>query len=113
MIPCHHQRRPFNRYTNHDAPEKKLEQQIINLYDFEATAGLRSLFDNRHANIIDTIKIPNMLKCDGAIHIVGDSMYPLLKAGDIVFYKEMPIDLQYIFYGEMYLLSYNSRATTI
>ena len=43
-------------------PEKKLEQQIINLYDFEATAGLRSLFDNRHANIIDTIKISNMLK---------------------------------------------------
>ena len=54
-----------------------------------------------------------MLKCDGAIHIVGDSMYPLLKAGDIVFYKEMSIDLQYIFYGEMYLLSYNSRATTM
>ncbi|WP_232220154.1 S24 family peptidase [Prevotella falsenii] len=88
-------------------PEKKLEQQIINLYDFEATAGLRSLLDNRHANIIDTIKIPNMPKCDGAIHIVGDSMYPLLKAGDIVFYKEVPVDLQYIFYGEMYLLSYN------
>lgn len=89
------------------SPEKKVDNQIINLYDFEATAGLRELLDNRHANIIDTIKIPNMPKCDGAIHIVGDSMYPLLKSGDIIFYKEVPVDLQYIFYGEMYLLSYN------
>lgn len=31
-------------------------------------------------------------------------MYPLLKSGDIVLYKEMPLDS--IFYGEMYLLSY-------
>ena len=89
------------------SPEKKVDNQIINLYDFEATAGLRSLLDNRHANIIDTIKIPNMPKCDGAIHIVGDSMYPRLKPGDIIFYKELPIDLQSILYGEMYLLSYS------
>ena len=88
------------------SPEKKVDNQIINLYDFEATAGLRSLLDNQHANIIDTIKIPNMPKCDGAIHIVGDSMYPRLKPGDIIFYKELPIDLQSILYGEMYLLSY-------
>ena len=87
-------------------PEKKVDNQIINLYDFEATAGLRSLLDNQHANIIDTIKIPNMPKCDGAIHIVGDSMYPRLKPGDIIFYKKLPIDLQSILYGEMYLLSY-------
>ena len=89
------------------SPEKKVDNQIINLYDFEATAGLRELLDNRHANIIDTIKIPNMPKCDGAIHIVGDSMYPRLKPGDIIFYKELPIDLQSVMYGEMYLLSYS------
>lgn len=92
---------------NLKSPEKRMNAQTINLYDFEASAGLRELLDNRHANIIDTIKIPNMPKCDGAIHIVGDSMYPLLKSGDIVFYKEVPVDVQYIFYGEMYLLSYN------
>lgn len=89
------------RYT-----ERKVENQTINLYDFEAAAGLRSLLDNRHANIIDTIRIPNLPKCDGAIHIVGDSMYPLLKAGDIVLYKEVPADIQNIFFGEMYLISY-------
>lgn len=88
------------------SPEKKMETQSINLYDFKATAGLRELLDNRHANIIDTIKIPNLPKCDGAIHIIGDSMYPRLRSGDIIFYKELPIDLQSILYGEMYLLSY-------
>lgn len=87
--------------------EKKEDTQVVYLYDFEASAGLRSLFDNNRQNIIDTIKIPNLPKCDGAIHIVGDSMYPLLKSGDIILYKQMPLDMQNLLYGEMYLLSYD------
>lgn len=43
-------------------------------------------------------------KCDGAIYIVGDSMYPLLKSGDIVLYKQLK-DIGDIFWGDMYLLS--------
>lgn len=31
-------------------------------------------------------------------------MYPLLKSGDIVLYKEIPVEQQSIFFGEMYLL---------
>jgi phage repressor protein C with HTH and peptisase S24 domain len=87
--------------------EKKEETQLVYLYDFEASAGLSSLFDNNRHNIIDTIKIPNLPKCDGAIHIVGDSMYPLLKSGDIILYKQMPLDINNLLYGEMYLLSYD------
>ena len=87
--------------------EKKEETQVVYLYDFEASAGLRTLFDNNRQNIIDTIKIPNLPKCDGAIHIVGDSMYPLLKSGDIILYKQMPLDINNLLYGEMYLLSYD------
>ena len=87
--------------------EKKETTQVVYLYDFEASAGLRSLFDNRQQNIIDTIQIPNLPKCDGAIHIVGDSMYPLLKSGDIILYKQMPLDIDNLLYGEMYLLSYD------
>lgn len=87
--------------------EKKEETQVVCLYDFEASAGLRALFDNNRQNIIDTIKIPNLPKCDGAIHIVGDSMYPLLKSGDIILYKQMPLDINNLLYGEMYLLSYD------
>ncbi|GAA5576534.1 transcriptional repressor [Porphyromonas phage phage007a_Bg4] len=80
------------------------DQQVVYLYDIEATAGLRAIMDNKSQNIIDTIRIPNLPKCDGAIHVVGDSMYPILKSGDIVLYKEVT-DLSNIFWGEMYLLS--------
>ncbi len=56
------------------------------------------------AKPINFIHIPNLPKCDGAIYIVGDSMYPLLKSGDIVLYKQL-CDLNDIFWGDMYLLS--------
>lgn len=86
--------------------EAVYSQQTVNLYEFEASAGLRTLFDNNKPNIIDTIHIPNLPKCDGAIHIVGDSMYPILKSGDIILYREMPLAYDEIYFGETYLLSY-------
>ena len=80
--------------------------QEIPLYDLEATVGLKELFSGGKSatQVLDTIKIPHLPKCDGAISITGDSMYPLLKSGDMVLYKEVPLDS--IFYGEMYLLAY-------
>ena len=80
--------------------------QEIPLYDLVATAGLKELFSGGKSatQVLDTIKIPHLPKCDGAISITGDSMYPLLKSGDMVLYKEVPLDS--IFYGEMYLLAY-------
>ena len=80
--------------------------QEIPLYDLEATAGLKELFSGGKSaiQVLDTIKIPHLPKCAGAISITGDSMYPLLKSGDMVLYKEVPLDS--IFYGEMYLLAY-------
>ncbi|MHC0445854.1 S24 family peptidase [Flavobacterium sp. 3-218] len=78
--------------------------QEIPLYDLEAVAGLRELFSSGEPQrILDTIKIPNLPKCDGAISVTGDSMYPLLKSGDIILYKET--EFENIFFGEMYLLS--------
>ncbi len=53
---------------------------------------------------MDYIHIPNLPRCDGAIYVVGDSMYPLLKSGDIVLYKQIG-DVNDIFWGDMYLLS--------
>lgn len=58
-------------------------------------------------NIIDLIKVPDLPKCDGAVRVKGDSMYPLLKSGDIVFYKQIQDLRNEIFFGEMYLLSMN------
>jgi phage repressor protein C with HTH and peptisase S24 domain len=60
--------------------------------------------DNSSNKPINYIHIPNLPKCDGAIYVAGDSMYPLLKSGDIVFYKQLN-DPSNIFWGDMYLLS--------
>lgn len=84
--------------------DRKLEHQMIPLYEFQAAAGLISVFGN-HKNVLDFIVIPNLPKCDGAISITGDSMYPLLKAGDIVAYKQIHDIKEGIRFGEMHILS--------
>lgn len=103
----------IQRLDHPKAIESIHETQTVNLYDFEASAGLRTLFDNGKANIIDTIRIPNLPKCDGAIHITGDSMYPILKSGDIVLYKVMPLNIEDIHWGEPYLLSFYEDDTDV
>lgn len=85
--------------------DRKTSIQKVPLYDIQAAAGLTSVFNDK-PNIVDFIQVPNLPKCDGAIAITGDSMYPLLKSGDIVIYKEVKNKLDGIFWGEMYLLSY-------
>lgn len=85
--------------------DNSLPMQSVPLYSIEGTAGLVPLFAERRAQKpVDFIHIPNLPKCDGAIYVVGDSMYPLLKSGDIVLYKQLR-DLSDIFWGDMYLLS--------
>ena len=92
--------RPFLRRTDSSLP-----QQSVPLYSIEGTAGLVPLFaDTASAKPVNYIHIPNLPKCDGAIYVVGDSMYPLLKSGDIVLYKQLH-DIGDIFWGDMYLLS--------
>lgn len=82
-----------------------VENQQIPLYDIEAVAGLVPLFqDSKAQDPIDHISIPHLPKCDGAVYVTGDSMYPLLKSGDIVLYKEIHDVANEIFWGEMYLL---------
>lgn len=85
--------------------DNSLPMQSVPLYSIEGTAGLVPLFTDQAANKpINYIHIPNLPKCDGAIYIVGDSMYPLLKSGDIVLYKQLQ-NIDDIFWGDMYLLS--------
>jgi len=86
--------------------DNMIESQHIPLYDIEAVAGLVPLFqDSKAQQPIDHISIPHLPKCDGAVYVTGDSMYPLLKSGDIVLYKEIHDIKNEIFWGEMYLLS--------
>ena len=80
--------------------DNSLPMQSVPLYSIEGTAGLVPLFTDRaQAKPVNFIHIPNLPKCDGAIYIVGDSMYPLLKSGDIVLYKQL-CDLNDIFWGD-------------
>ncbi|MBB4807429.1 transcriptional regulator with XRE-family HTH domain [Chryseobacterium defluvii] len=93
---------PMN--INRKTKDAVIDTQEVPLYDFTAVAGLRELFDSgAPQKTLQTIKIPNLPKCDGAVPMTGDSMYPLLKSGDLILYKE--INVSDIFYGEMYLLS--------
>lgn len=86
--------------------DNAIEAQQIPLYDIEAIAGLVPLFkDSENLVPVDYISIPHLPKCDGAIYVSGDSMYPLLKSGDVVLYKEIHDIKNEIFWGEMYLLS--------
>lgn len=86
--------------------DSNIENQQIPLYNIEAVAGLVPLFqDSKAQEPIDHISIPHLPKCDGAVYVTGDSMYPLLKSGDIVLYKEVHDIKNEIFWGEMYLLS--------
>ena len=81
--------------------------QSIPLYSIEKTAGLVPLFrDGSNFEPIDHIYIPNMPKCDGAIYVAGEGMYPMLKSGDIVLYRQLR-NMNDILWGEMYLLSFN------
>lgn len=87
--------------------DRTVAQQSIPLYELDATAGLVSLFDTatRHAPV-SHLQIPDLPPCDGALYVRGDSMYPLLKSGDIVLYKEISNLAAGIIWGEMYLLSF-------
>ena len=90
----------FSRKTDNSLP-----MQSVPLYSIEGTAGLVPLFADRMSiEPVNYIHIPNLPKCDGAIYVVGDSMYPLLKSGDIVLYKQLQ-SLEDVFWGDMYLLS--------
>lgn len=90
----------FNHRT-----DKSLPLQSVPLYSIEGTAGLVPLFaEEKTFEPVNYIHIPNLPKCDGAIYVVGDSMYPLLKSGDIILYKQLS-DVRDVFWGDMYLLS--------
>ncbi len=90
--------------------ERMLPSQSVPMYDITVTAGLVPLFTDRYSfQPIDYIHIPNLPKCDGAVYVVGDSMYPLIKSGDIVLYKQINDIENNIFWGEMYLLSIDTE----
>lgn len=93
----------ISRYTLH-TDYFNTDRQQIPLYEIDAAAGLTTLFSSQNSQVpLDHISVPNAPKCDGAIFVRGDSMYPILKSGDIVCYKTI-FNIENMIFGEMYLL---------
>ena len=87
-------------------PDKIYPISEFNLYDIDVSAGLSRLFSedgDRNKAYLGKISIPNMPKCDGAVKVIGDSIYPLLKSGDIISYKAVH-SIESVQYGEIYIL---------
>ncbi|MHC5309837.1 S24 family peptidase [Myroides sp. LJL116] len=99
---------------NRKTKDAVIELQRIPVFNLEATMGLIPIIDNvtDDEKIIDYISLGMLPSCDGAISATGDSMYPLLKAGDLVAYKSVAVDRNSIFFGEMYLLAIRIDETT-
>ncbi len=83
-----------------------VNDRSVTLYDIAAAANLKTLFTNKNQYAVGKIQIPSIPFCDGAIYVSGDSMYPILKSGDIVGFKEIS-SFNNLIYGEMYLVSFN------
>lgn len=81
------------------------ERRSAPLFDLDATKGcLGSILAGRKP-AIDYVSFPGLPQCDGAVYMRGDSMYPLLRAGDILIYKTLN-NFNSLIRGEMYLLSF-------
>ena len=95
--------KPLNETRSID-PIKEI--QSIPLYNIVATAGIKEFVDNSSQFATEFIQIPNIPTCDGAIHISGNSIEPILKSGEIVAYKMLSPSLDNVIYGRIYIVSY-------
>ncbi len=82
-----------------------IDDRSIALYDIAAAANLKTLLADKRQYVVGKIEIPSIPVCDGALYVSGDSMYPLLKSGDIVGFKQINT-FSHIIYGEMYIVSF-------
>lgn len=84
--------------------DTRYPSQQIPIYELQAAASLKTVFQG-HPNILGYLSIPNMPKSDGALYVTGDSMYPLLKSGDIAIYRQINDLSEGIVFGEMHIIS--------
>lgn len=90
---------------NPKSPDARKDRSV-SLFDITAAANLRTLLANKNQYVVGQIQIPSIPVCDGALFVSGDSMYPILKAGDIIGFKEIG-NLSHVIYGEMYIVSFH------
>lgn len=82
-------------------PASISEEDIVNI---ETPSELIPIFAHKQANQFEGyISLPNLSTCDGAGYVKSDSMYPLIKPGDIVCYKTAN-DTAEIHWNEIYVV---------
>ncbi len=95
------------KYISKGDDEIHSSDLTVPLYDIPAKDSMVEFFGNIHKQVsTEYLRIPKLPNVDGAMYITGDSMYPLLKAGDIIIYKVIN-DIKKIIWGEMYLVYIN------
>ena len=91
----------------HHSPYRDVERDTIPIYDINAAANLKNLFTNDSQHLLGEIKILNAPDCDGTIYVRGDSMYPLVKSGDMVSFKQLH-NINNLVSGEMYVVDFET-----
>lgn len=82
---------------------------LIPVYTLDEVTNARHPLFKKESD--STLSIPHMPNCDAALYIHTDSMYPILKAGDVVCYKRVS-DTSYIYWGEMYIMDIHREDDT-
>lgn len=88
--------------TGHTHKDNSADDKPIPLYTLDKITNVK------HPGIgpwrdSEWVSIPHMPPCDAALYIQADTMYPILKSGDIVLYKRIT-DLESLYWGEMYVI---------
>lgn len=72
------------RVIHNSKTTEAADDRSVTLYDITAAANLKTLFTNKQQYALGKTLIPNISTCDGAVYVSGDSIYPILKSGDII-----------------------------
>ncbi len=96
---------------NHIAVAKNnaiLAAHKLPLYDVDAMAGNMMLFSESNPEyIIDWVDLPALRNATACIGVMGDSMYPTYKRGDIIVLKEIFDYAKDVEYGQAYVIVTN------
>ena len=85
--------------------EEKRTMREVPVYDMEATAGFKSIYDDYSRTAEEYLSIPNLPPVDGALYARGDSMSPLIDSGDIVIFQRVQ-NKSNIIWGHIYIITY-------
>lgn len=85
---------------------KDNSHDAIPVFNIGAAGNLYALFENKSSCKIGEISIPKAPKCDGAIYVLDNGMYPLIKANDMAVYKQLH-NIDNLLESEMYLIDYH------